>query len=164
MRVCVPRAWTCAPRRSSVHTRSGEKANGLSQILSIAVCLSGRGRKSGCGRARRYRMKCLLHSQPLFMPMPRFDHLANSVVARQARQTEAFRATPDPAPSSPPFISLFSLTFAFALLLLLLAPSLAPFSFLPLDSLSLFSPRSLRSFLAPLFSPFSFFSPVIFTL
>lgn len=28
--------------------------------------------------------------------MPRFGHLANSVVARQARQTEAFRATPDP--------------------------------------------------------------------
>lgn len=64
------------------------------QILSIAVCLSDKT-ESRAGRAHRYRMKCLLHSQPLFMPMPRFDHLANSVVARQARQTEAFRATPD---------------------------------------------------------------------
>lgn len=140
-------------------SRSGEKANVSPRYYLLqSVCQAGA--ESRAGRARRYRMKCLVHSQPLFMPMPRFDHLANSVVARQARQTEAFRATPDPVP--PPPTSLFSF------LLLLrppssLLPPWPPFSFLPPGSLSL-SSRSLRSFLAPLFSPFSFFSPVIFTL
>lgn len=142
-------------------SRSGEKANVSPRYYLLqSVCQAGA--ESRAGRARRYRMKCLVHSQPLFMPMPRFDHLANSVVARQARQTEAFRATPDPAPPLPPYFSLFvspSPSPSF-----LLAPSLAPF-FLSPSRLSLsLSSRSLRSFLAPLFSPFSFFSPVIFTL
>lgn len=133
-------------------SRSGEKANGLSQILSIAVCLSGRGRKSGRGRARRYRMKCLLHSQPLFMPMPRFDHLANSVVARQARQTEAFRATPRSCP--PPLLpALYSSLFAYLRLRPPSSSSPSPFSFLSL--LVLFA-RSL-----PPFFPHSPFSPLL---
>lgn len=138
-------------------SRSGEKANGLSQILSIAVCLSGRGRKSGRGRARRYRMKCLLHSQPLFMPMPRFDHLANSVVARQARQTEAFRATPRSCP--PPLLpALYSSLFAYLRLRPPSSSSPSPFSFLPLHSLSLLVlfARSL-----PPFFPHSPFSPLL---
>lgn len=138
-------------------SRSGEKANGLSQILSIAVCLSGRGRKSGRGRARRYRMKCLLHSQPLFMPMPRFDHLANSVVARQARQTEAFRATPRFCPS-PLLPALYSSLFAYLRLRPPSSSSPSPFSFLPLHSLSLLVlfARSL-----PPFFPHSPFSPLL---
>lgn len=104
-----------------------EKRTSL-QILSIAVCLSGRLSVRKSDRAR-YGMKCLLHSHPLFMPdfslflsfslpslilsisvclslllsFPReFDHLANPVVARQARQTEAFRAIPDGAFIFPP--------------------------------------------------------------
>lgn len=93
-------------RRECGESRSGEKANVSPRYYLLqSVCQAGA--ESRAGRARRYRMKCLLHSQPLFMPMPRFDHLANSVVARQARQTEAFRATPDPAPLPSLYFSLF---------------------------------------------------------
>ena len=133
-RACTPpgQSRTCEwaavelEERERERERKREKREAERLSADIIYCsLSVRqGRKSGWTSAPPplYRMKCLLHSQPLFMPMPRFGHLANSVVARQARQTEAFRATPD-APScfslfvylrllvSPPFSLFLSPSF-----------------------------------------------------
>lgn len=90
--------------------RERERQTSL-QILSIAVCLSD-ARLSDRKRALRatgWSAFCIVtlflyaRLASLSFSFPReFDHLANPVVARQARQTEAFRAIPDGAFIFPP--------------------------------------------------------------
>lgn len=66
---------------------------------------------------------------PSLSPSREFDHLANPVVARQARQTEAFRAIPDGAFIFPPPALLLDLLLLISLLSFLSGRS--PSFFLP---------------------------------
>lgn len=69
-RACTAALCTCTLVTAGPRSRIREERRTSLQILSIAVCLSGRlsVRKSARARAARYGMKCLLHSHPLFMP------------------------------------------------------------------------------------------------
>lgn len=102
--------------------RKRERQTSL-QILSIAVCLSDArlfDRKRAL-RATGWSAFCIVTLflyaglASLSFSFPRvFDHLANPIVARQARQTEAFRAIPDGEFIFPPSLPLSCPTFCFS--------------------------------------------------